>query len=102
MHDPRHIYKCNGFEPLHSVSAQEAALEFAQARAREIFGPNGRVEHINLEDFSPDGRIQRYTANLCGEGERRRVWLCVNRVARIAEDFDDDATNGQVRGAIFK
>jgi hypothetical protein len=84
MHESTHVYQCNGFEPVRARRAQDAAMEFAKAKAREIYGLDAIVEHIKLEDFSPDGRIERYTANLCRLGERRLVWLCVTRVARVA------------------
>ena len=87
MVDSFHVYKCNGFDPVCAVGAQEAALEFARAKAREMSGANGHVDRINLEEFSPDGRIQRYTANVCRQGECRLVWLCVNRVGRALEGF---------------
>jgi|APFre7841882630_1041343.scaffolds.fasta_scaffold157150_2 hypothetical protein len=80
-----HVYKCNGFEPVCATDAQEAALQFAKAKAREIYGGNGRVDRISLEEFSPDGRIQRYKVNLCREEECRLVWLCVNRAGRSRE-----------------
>jgi hypothetical protein len=85
MIEPTYIYKCNGFEPIHATNSQSAALKFAQAKAREVCGLSAYVERINLEEFSPDGRIERYTADLCVDGECQRVWLCVTRVARVAE-----------------
>jgi hypothetical protein len=85
MIESTYVYKCNGFEPVFATCAQNAALEFAQAKAREIYGSGARVEHIALEEFSPDGRIERYTVDLRGRGECRLVWLCVTRVVRIAE-----------------
>ena len=85
MIESMHVYKCNGFEPVYATCAENAALRFAQAKAHEIYGADARVEHISLEEFSPDGRIERYTANLCRRGECRLVWLCVTRVGRVAE-----------------
>ncbi|MGA3064988.1 MAG: hypothetical protein ABSD90_17550, partial [Methylocystis sp.] len=74
-----------GFEPVYATCAENAALRFAQAKAHEIYGADARVEHISLEEFSPDGRIERYTANLCRGGECRLVWLCLTRVGRVAD-----------------
>jgi hypothetical protein len=85
MIEPTYVYKCNGFEPVHATNSLSAALAFAQAKAREVCGLNGHVEQISLEEFSPDGRIERYTAALCVNGECRRVWLCVTRIARVRE-----------------
>jgi hypothetical protein len=87
MVDSLHVYRCNGFEPMCAASAPEAALEFAKAKAVEIYGVNGHVDHISLEEFSPDRRIQRYEANVCRQGECRRIWLCVTRMGRSAEGF---------------
>ena len=50
-----HVYKCSGFEPVYATCAENAALRFAQAKAHEIYGADARVEHISLEEFSPDG-----------------------------------------------
>ena len=85
MVDFLHVYRCNGFEPMRAASAPKAALEFAKAKVREIYGATGHVDRISLEEFSPDRRIQRYKANVCRQGECRRIWLCVNRLGRAAE-----------------
>jgi hypothetical protein len=87
MVDSLHFYGCNGFEPLCAISAPEAARQFAKAMARKIYGADAYVDGVSLEEFSPDGRIQRYTVNVCREGERSLVWLCVNRIGHAAEGF---------------
>lgn len=84
MTESTHVFYCNGFDPVCTICSQDAALEFAKARAREIYGANARVERINLEEFSPDGRIKRYTAKLCRQNDCRVIWLCVTRAVGIA------------------
>jgi hypothetical protein len=86
MDQPNYIYKCNGFEPVCASNSQDAALKFAQAKAREVCGLSAYVERINLEEFSSDGRIERYTADLRSGSESRHVWLCVTRGVRVAEE----------------
>ena len=84
MIESTYLYKCNGFDPVYATCAENAALEFARAKAQQMFGSDARVVQINLQEFSADGRIERYTANLCGRGECRLVWLCLTRVVRVA------------------
>ncbi len=86
MIEPTYFYKCQGFEPVRATNSHTAALAFAKARALELCGADARVQQINLEEFSADGRIERYTAELCSEGGSKRVWLCVTRLGRIREE----------------